>query len=232
MCYRFFASAFLFAFPLGAIAAPLPKDPATGMPHLVWQIKSINGLIEDYRSLQGKLPGIEVFPDQKQGEEYVFASLDEWGKAIDLAKPLGGYLTVSSDLERSRPVIVMPVKEEKAFIALIKQICGDLAEDDDKTGFYRGSFQFFFARTNLAFRILKLKPQEGPQFLVEVNHAKLTSLVMMIDAESKGRTWAKLFPKEERTRLLHGKVEGGDVLRVRYTTDIIPLLKVIAGLRE
>lgn len=135
-------------------AAPLPKDPAKGMPHLVWQVKPIAGITDDLHYLKAKLKDVKFFWESDEAQKLVGALFPEWQKGIDASQPLGGYLTVVDDLEKSRPVFLIPVKEKTAFIEMMKEFCAnELGEVEDKPGMYKGSFKFIFSKTELAFRL-------------------------------------------------------------------------------
>jgi hypothetical protein len=77
---------------------------------------------------------------------------------------------------------------------------------------------------------LKLKPKEGAQYLVQVDPAKMLDFLKHDATPEIVDDRRQIFEKQGSFRLLHGKVEGGDTLRVRYTADVIPLLRLMFGM--
>ena len=77
---------------------------------------------------------------------------------------------------------------------------------------------------------LALKPREAPAVLLELMPERFAALMNIGDPEATKRI-TELLKGKEKVRLLTGTVEGGPALRVRYTTDLIALLKLSGAAR-
>jgi hypothetical protein len=131
--------------PFVTQAAPLPKDPPKGMPHLVVQFKSFDGIMDDLKHVRDKLqdlPDQQPIFDVNQLVEFLDSILPEWRHGLDLSKPFGGYLTLQPVLEKSRPVLLIPIKEEKAALKTLSIVI--LGAEETEDGIYKGSFKFLF----------------------------------------------------------------------------------------
>lgn len=142
---RLLALACVVVCPLVARGAPLPKDPAKGMPHLVWQIKPIDGLIDDYKHVQQRINDESVLPSWDQIQNLAQFVLPNVRKAIDFTKPLGGYLVVDPDIAKSRPVLLFPIKDAAQFGALVDNwlLHANLHEVPDSDGLLEGQIELF-----------------------------------------------------------------------------------------
>lgn len=138
--------------PLLSFAAPLPKDPPKGMPQLVVQIKSIDEILGDTKHVLGKLPQDANVPSYDMVEQAGNMFLPGWREAIDAGKPLGGYVAVQNDVESSKPVLMVPVKEKDAFLEFMKFYFNDLAETED-AGIHSGTTKFIFSTVKIHFRL-------------------------------------------------------------------------------
>jgi hypothetical protein len=152
-------------------AAPILKDPVKGMPHLVIQIKAIDEWFADYDQLREHLkdlPEREKLPNSDQIKNSLSGLFANWKEAIDLSRPLGVYVTFSAELEKTRPVLMMPTKDEKAF----REFMGTHfpVEDKDETGLYRFKFRFIFGEQIPAF----FRIQNGYAYLTLESATALT----------------------------------------------------------
>ncbi len=143
MRYRGLLTTCFFFISASLFGAPLPKEPAKGMPQAVWQFKSIDALIEDYENIRLKLKAV-ANEDQWPPASEITATLTRfwagWDSAIDKSKPFGGYLTVESEVANSRPVFVLPMKDKKAALWIYQVLFG-ISEVPQKD-YYEGKFQF------------------------------------------------------------------------------------------
>jgi hypothetical protein len=148
------AFALALVIPAPARPAPLPKNPARGMPHLVVQIKSADGILGDLKHFRGKLadlPDQKMIPDVEFVEMILGAIMPDWRAAFETSKPFGFYMTIAPDLEKSRPVLLLPVKDEQTSLKTLGKIF-EGAEEDKEGGIYHGRFSFIFSKIDTYFR--------------------------------------------------------------------------------
>jgi hypothetical protein len=148
------AFALALVIPAPARPAPLPKNPARGMPHLVVQIKSADGILADLKHFRRKLadlPDQKMIPDVEFVEMILGAIMSDWRAAFDTTKPFGFYMAIAPDLEKSRPVLLLPVKDEKTALKTLEKIF-EGAEEDKEGGIYHGRFSFIFSKIDTYFR--------------------------------------------------------------------------------
>jgi hypothetical protein len=129
------------ALAFGAVAAPAPA--ADMEPTVVLRVRSLESLAEDARYLADLLGQADAFKD-------VDAKLREL-KGIDLKKPFGAYAFLSPGIVDSGVVVLVPVTDEKAFVALLGNF--GFVPEKDKDGVYSLSvppvpFPFYFRVAN------------------------------------------------------------------------------------
>ncbi len=124
------------AFAVGtapASAAPVP-GAADAAPTITAQTLPGNRLINTVKTL-AKLVGGDVATKALDG--WLKESLGEKGFiGIDLLRPLGGYAHLRPNLEESWGVAVVPVSDEKEFLALLTRLDYKFAEKKDDKGLY------------------------------------------------------------------------------------------------
>jgi hypothetical protein len=86
-------------------------------PSLVLKIKSIDGLLHDFKYL-GELAG--KGEELKQADEMLKAFTNDQGLGgIDMKRPIGLYGSFSENPEQSPVVILLPIADEKAFLQFL-----------------------------------------------------------------------------------------------------------------
>ncbi len=125
--------AFVALLALAVVPAPVRSaDDKTKTPTLIVRVQSLDGLIRDARYL-ATLAGREE--EARQAEAFLKQFTGEKGiEGIDTKRPMGLYGYLGSDLDDSRAVVLLPVADEQAFVALLKRL--NLNPDKDKDGIY------------------------------------------------------------------------------------------------
>jgi hypothetical protein len=125
--------AFVALFALTVTTAPVRSaDDQTKTPTLIVRIQSLDGLISDARYL-ATLAGREE--EAKQAEAFLKQLAGEKGiEGLDTKRPMGLYGTLGSNLIDSEAVVMLPVADQEAFVALVKRL--NLNPDKDKDGIY------------------------------------------------------------------------------------------------
>jgi hypothetical protein len=112
---------------LPAPAAEATVDSANSA--LVVRIKSINGLLEDMKYV-AKLSGKGDAAEQAASHVNEFSS-DKGLEGIDPKKPIGLYGNVAEDPMSSRPVLMLPVADQKSVRELLEKVNAKLAKGDN-----------------------------------------------------------------------------------------------------
>src|SRR5215472_13160197 len=123
---------------LALIVVPAPvrsADDKTKTPTFIVRVQSLDRLIADGRYL-ATLAGNEE--QAKQGEAFLKQLTGEKGiEGLDTKRPMGLYGSLAGDLVNSEVVLLLPLADEQAFVALLKRV--NLNPEKDKDGIY--SFQ-------------------------------------------------------------------------------------------
>src|SRR6516164_5377032 len=99
------------------IVPPLSAEEKATAPTLVVRVNSIDGLISDLRFLAGEA-GLD---EEAKGAEGILRTLIR-GKGLegfDTTKPIGLYARLAPKAEESTAVLMLPVADEKAVMALL-----------------------------------------------------------------------------------------------------------------
>ncbi len=80
--------------------------------------------------------------------------------------------------------------------------------------------------TNRLKEMLEMKPKEGPSLLVQLTPERIAPLFELFTGKELKADWSKLFPNNKKVKLLGLHLEGGPMLRVRYSADFVELLKM------
>jgi hypothetical protein len=149
----FFALLFAAALTSAVSAAPIPRDPPKGAPHLVLQIKPLEGWLGDYEHIYPKIKDAskraEEIPSPKKVRDFIDMFLPNWSTIVDQSQPWGMYTTFLSDPKEMRPVLVFPIKDAKAFAELIGSTFGDLT--DEKEGIREFKYRLIFGAREPAY---------------------------------------------------------------------------------
>lgn len=110
-------------------AAARPDEAASSKPSVVVRIASVDSLVEDVRFLS-ELVGKEE--EAKQIEGFIKNFTGPKGiEGIDTKKPIGVYATVSGPFgSASTGVVLLPISDEKDFLALVEKLVGNKPEKD------------------------------------------------------------------------------------------------------
>src|SRR4051794_1129967 len=103
---------FLFLAVCGLMALPTPARPADDKaqtPTLVVRLRSIDGLVSDFKYLA-------TLAGRAEEAKQVDALIKNWigDKGIDSKRPLGLYGTINPGLMDSTAVVLVPIADEKA----------------------------------------------------------------------------------------------------------------------
>lgn len=113
-----------FALP-GSVQADAP-------PSLVVKLKSIDGLLEDVKYL-GELAG--AGDEIQQINELLNSFKSDQGLGgIDTSKPWGLYGSLTDDVQNSPLLVLLPIKDEKAFLEFLGNF--EIRPEKDKDGVY------------------------------------------------------------------------------------------------
>jgi hypothetical protein len=119
---------------VGLLASTLPvrAADADSAPSLVIRARSIDGLLEDARALVTMLGKGE---EAKQFDGFIKSMMGPKGlEGIDTKKPLGFYGTVGPNGIDSTGIVLVPIADEKAFLALLERL--DLKTEKAAGGLY------------------------------------------------------------------------------------------------
>src|SRR5262249_47644891 len=120
----------LFALTLAPVS--VRSEDNTKTPTLIVRVQSFDGLIRDARYL-ATLAGREE--DAKQAEAFLKQFTGEKGiEGLDTKRPMGVYGYLVGDLINSKAVVLLPVADEEAFVALLNRL--KLKPEKDKDGIY------------------------------------------------------------------------------------------------
>jgi hypothetical protein len=101
---------------------PIPVSSADADPKgptVVVRIKSLNGLMEDFKYL-AKLSGVEN--EAQQGEDFFRNFLgDKGSEVIDPKRPLGMYGRITPDFMNSSGIVLLPVTQDKLFLDFLER---------------------------------------------------------------------------------------------------------------
>jgi hypothetical protein len=97
----------------GALPRPAAIPIVAEKPVLVVRTKSVNGLLDDLRYLSQLGGGGNAF----ERVDEILTSLN----AMDLNRPLGIYACLSEDIVSSSVALLLPVADEKAFLAMLSR---------------------------------------------------------------------------------------------------------------
>ncbi len=116
-----------------ATAVPAPAaESEKPEPTFVARVRSLDALIEDAKYVATLAGGGEV---AKQVEGIIKARIGEKGlDGIDTTRPLGFYATVGGGLDDTVAVAMLPIKDEKALLGLLKGL--KLDAEKGKDGLY------------------------------------------------------------------------------------------------
>src|SRR5215471_21784561 len=118
-----------------ALAVPVRAADDKKTPTLIVRVQSLDGLIADARYL-ATLAGREE--EAKQAEGFLKQFTGEKGiEGIDTKRPMGAYAFLGENVIDSEAVVLLPVADEQAVLALLKRL--NLTAEKDKDGVY--SFQ-------------------------------------------------------------------------------------------
>src|SRR4051794_7192445 len=125
--------AFVALLALTVVPAPMrAADDKTKTPTLIVRVRSLDGLISDARYL-ATLAGREE--EAKQAEAFLKQFTGEKGiEGLDTKRPMGLYGSLAGDVVNSEVVVLLPIADEQAFVALVKRL--NLNPDKDKDGIY------------------------------------------------------------------------------------------------
>jgi hypothetical protein len=113
------AWAALLAF-LAVAGSSRAADPKPAAPGVVVRIKSLDGLLDDAAYL-AKTVGKEE--EAKQFQQMILAQAGEKGlKGLDRTRPLGAYGSIGQAVTDSTVVVLIPVKDEDAVLALLDNL--------------------------------------------------------------------------------------------------------------
>ena len=119
----------------GAAPAAAPaaeKAAAAGKPTLVVRLDPLETLIENFRFLAAQAGKGE---EARQFEGILKARTGDQGlDGLDVKKPIGLYGTLAADLPNSEVVLLLPVADEKAFLAMLERL--DLKAEEGKESVY------------------------------------------------------------------------------------------------
>jgi hypothetical protein len=114
---------------LGATVRPAPAAEPADKPSLVVRVKAIDGLVADLRYLAA-LAGREE--ELKQFEAMLKERTGPKGiEGLDPKKPLGIYGVVAKDLPKSQVVLLLPIADEKDFLAMLEKVSLKAEKGDD-----------------------------------------------------------------------------------------------------
>src|SRR5438128_488541 len=123
---------FLFLAVCGLMALPTPARPADDKvqtPTLVVRLRSIDGLINDFKYVATLAGRAE---EAKQAEGLIKSRIGDKGlDGIDTKRPLGLYGTVNPGLMDSTAVVLVPIVDEKAVLSLLDNFNFKAKIDDD-----------------------------------------------------------------------------------------------------
>src|SRR5436853_6975523 len=111
--------------PLAAAALPArAADAAPAAPAVLVQIKSVDGLLADARYLA-------ALAGQEEAFKQLDKALPQWvgpkglaATGIDTKRPIGLYGVVDPQLPNSQAVLLVPVADEKEFVAFLNLVAG------------------------------------------------------------------------------------------------------------
>ncbi len=123
---------FLLLAVCGLVALPTPARPAdekAQAPTLVVRVRSIDGLINDFKYLATLAGRAE---EAKQFDGLIKSRVGEKGlEGIDTKRPLGLYGTVNPGLTDSTAVVLVPIADEKAVLGLLENFGFKAKKDED-----------------------------------------------------------------------------------------------------
>jgi hypothetical protein len=176
---------------------------------------------------------IKKGPDEKKG--YTFVTAAKLNDAPKLGLAILAYIQSLPKEKRERFTAGAMKLEGGVTVHRLK--LPDLPEpakalfgDSDLYFFIKDGFAYAALGDEAIDRLkecLKLEPKEGPQFHVEVTPALLKLFIYSFPDEELPAKWATAFPKPEKVRIISGRVEGGPVLRVRYSSDVVQIIKIL-----
>jgi hypothetical protein len=119
-------------------AAPVPANESATLfkPTAVWRIKPADDLLADVRYVTGLIARLapsdqeakQLIEGADKGLDTAFGGAD-WRQAWDTSKPVFGYLNLEANLAASTGVLLVPVREEKLFLTVLKRLVGNVAEE-------------------------------------------------------------------------------------------------------
>lgn len=127
-----------FAVAVAVLCAPASAAPVPGAadaaPTITAQSLPGNRIIDTVKAFAKLIGGDEA---TKAIEEWMKENLGEKGfTGIDLLRPLGAYAHLMPKLEESWGVLILPVSDEKEFLALLTRLDYKFAEKKDERGLY------------------------------------------------------------------------------------------------
>src|SRR5262245_58395030 len=118
---------------LGLVAAPLAAPAAEEPPSLIIRVRSTDSLLAEAKDRLVQV-GQEGLGNQLDG--FIKSQVGAKGlEGIDTKRPIGFYGTVGPNGTDSTGVLMVPISDEKAFIALLDRVNLNVKEDK-KDGSY------------------------------------------------------------------------------------------------
>ncbi|HEY1377361.1 MAG TPA: hypothetical protein VGF55_11235 [Gemmataceae bacterium] len=124
-------------------AAPVPTgDPSAAFkPTVTVRVQPLDKTLDDIRYTAGLIA--RFAPNEKEAKEFVGAADEflskslgpDWRKAVDTTRPLLGYFTLDANVAASTGAILVPVKDEAAFRALLANLVGRVEDKDGVLAF-------------------------------------------------------------------------------------------------
>src|SRR5438552_1596098 len=103
------------------------QEAAPAGPAVVLRIAPLDELIGDAKYLVKQTQREEIY---KQVEGILKSMTDGRNlEGVDTTKPIGLYATPSAKLEQSEVVVLLPVADEKAFLAFLKELNFGVEDD-------------------------------------------------------------------------------------------------------
>jgi hypothetical protein len=169
-------------------AAPVRAAEAKAAPTLVVRVNSLDGLIADALYLAEAAGKGE---EAKQGEKFLKALIGDKGlEGFDTTKPIGLYGRLAPKVEESDLVLLVPVLDDKAVLALLKRF--DIKYEAEKDDVYKvaipnspfpGYFRFANGYLYLTVREPKMLAKERLLAPAAVLPGKTGILEVLLDLE-------------------------------------------------
>jgi hypothetical protein len=229
----------LLAVPAPSFAAPKPEKPAKDAPGLIIRVRSIDGLLSDFKYV-AKQVGKE--DKAEEVEKFILSKAGKDGLAgIDTTRPLGLYGTVGPAVVDSTAVALIPVADETAVLGLLEGLNMKAEKDDDDVYtvqpegsrvpvFFRFANKYAYVTAQNKGSIDKDKLLD-PATIFPKGDTALLTVVGHIDQIPKGLKNSILTLVEDRIkdRKLSGDTEAQNALLKQLIDDLIQQLASLSA---